>query len=487
MPQQIIQNLESGLVVRTKINENFTELYGAAEGSILYDSTYGVVADGVTDDSAATNAFLAALTERGGVGVMKPGPRLFASQVTWDRSFPDVTSTAKLVANGVVVKTSHSGTALRINGSPGDFLWTEVEGLVVNEQTNSTSIGGIEQVNTACVVLRNCHNQSNGDVMTSNYKPYWIRNADPLDQDTGSFWTWHLNCSVRRTGTTFLNNAVTLQGAANATTISGCNYSGVVDGVKFANEPGGIDYLANGCTIIDTAFEAASGNAVRVIGNAGQTFQGFKLIGGRCESVTGAVLSLEGLTTSSGRPPMVFMPTVDTTVGAIVNNPNNINVDVTYIDTDITTPRMEQTGGGKIIRSQSAASDVLELQTANIDSGLRLTNIDGTTVYGWLRPISGGMELAARAAGSQTLALTSVRGISGTGTRAANLRGTATLAAATSLVVSLPTAEADSTYFVYLTPRAANGGCWVSARGTTSFTINFNASYTGNVDWLLVR
>jgi hypothetical protein len=454
----------------------------------LYDVSYGVVADGVTNDSAAQNAFLAALSARGGVGIMKPGPRLFGSQVTWNRAFPTVTSNALLIADGVIVKTTHNGTAFRINGSPGEFLWTELRGLTVNEQTNSTSKGGIEQVNTACVVLRNCHNRSNGDVMTASYKPYWIRQADPLVPDTGSFWTWHLNCSVRRTGTTYLNNAVVLQGSANATTIQGGVYSGVSDGVKFQNEPGGTPYLANGCTILDSAFEGITGNAVRVAGNVGQqTALGLRIIGGRFETIGGAVLSLEGATANTPRCPSVFMPAVDTTVGAIVNNPNNLNVDINFIDTDRTTQSIEQTGAGKIIRSQFAVNDVLDLQTANTGSGLRISNISGSDNYGWLRAISGGLELAGNVAASFFLKLSGVAGISGTATRSNNLRGTVALVAVSSQVVTFPVAEPNATYFVYLTPRAVNGGCWVSARGTADFTINFNAAYTGNVDWLLIR
>jgi hypothetical protein len=141
-----------------------------------------------------------------------------------------------------------------------------------------------------------------------------------------------------------------------------------------------------------------------------------------------------------------------------------------------------------VLESVTATNDILDLRAANVNSGLSLSNNTGSTLYGWCRYVASGvLELAGNAASSIGLALSAVRGISGTATRANNLRGVATFAGTTSLVVTLPIAETDSTYFVYLSPRVANGGCWVSARGTTTFTINFNAAYTGGVDWLLVR
>jgi len=64
MAQQIINNGESGLSVRTKINENFAEVYGA----VVFAPGVG---DGTTDDTAAINAGASAAT--GGLLRLVPG------------------------------------------------------------------------------------------------------------------------------------------------------------------------------------------------------------------------------------------------------------------------------------------------------------------------------------------------------------------------------------------------------------------------------
>jgi len=79
-----------------------------------------------------------------------------------------------------------------------------------------------------------------------------------------------------------------------------------------------------------------------------------------------------------------------------------------------------------------------------------------------------------------------VAGISGTGTPANNLRGTATFAAATSVAVSFATAEPDASYLVALGGNAA-GYCWVTAKGTGGFTINCSAANSNSTDWHLLR
>lgn len=53
MAQQTLNNGETGLVIRDKINENFTELYDSASVSV---KEYGAVGDGATDDTVALQA-----------------------------------------------------------------------------------------------------------------------------------------------------------------------------------------------------------------------------------------------------------------------------------------------------------------------------------------------------------------------------------------------------------------------------------------------
>lgn len=56
MSQQTINNLETGLVVRDKINDNFSELYANSAETKSLKAVYGAVGDGVTDDTTAITA-----------------------------------------------------------------------------------------------------------------------------------------------------------------------------------------------------------------------------------------------------------------------------------------------------------------------------------------------------------------------------------------------------------------------------------------------
>jgi hypothetical protein len=65
MAQQVINNGESGFAVRTKLNENFAEVY-AKTGYVRDMRDFGVEADGVADDTAAINNAIDAMETQGG-------------------------------------------------------------------------------------------------------------------------------------------------------------------------------------------------------------------------------------------------------------------------------------------------------------------------------------------------------------------------------------------------------------------------------------
>jgi hypothetical protein len=80
-----------------------------------------------------------------------------------------------------------------------------------------------------------------------------------------------------------------------------------------------------------------------------------------------------------------------------------------------------------------------------------------------------------------------VRGLSGTATAAANLRGQVTFASAATATVTFGAAEANASYFVSISGNA-NETFWVTAKGTGGFTLNSsNATSTAVVDWHLIR
>ena len=82
-------------------------------------------------------------------------------------------------------------------------------------------------------------------------------------------------------------------------------------------------------------------------------------------------------------------------------------------------------------------------------------------------------------------------GLSGTNTAANNLRGTASFSAATTSTVTFAVNEPDASFFVSVTftsdPGATNTRYWVSAKGTTGFTVNVPVNTSASYDWHLIR
>lgn len=477
------------LVGFTQAGSGITTTVATTLDNVIYDTSFGVVADGVTDDSAAQNAFLAALTARGGVGIMKPGPRLFASQVFIDRLQP---KSVTLLGYGVKIKTTHAGSAFQVKNGY-DFYATEICGLNVEETANATSLAAFEQMATRNVCWRDCYCSTSGDVVGASYAGFWLHNLTPLDDNSGCFWTYFPGSGVRRTGVAYLNAGVKLQGAANSTHFDGLKLTGVADAIKIVAEVGG-SYLSNGVFVTGASIEGVTGNAVRIIGSATalRCPGGIVIANSRFESIAGSVLSMEVCTVSSYRYPDLTLNAIDGTVapGAVplVNNPNNLRYSLRYNDETRTEANYMVVANGQIIESLSAANDILELRAANTNSGLSIRDYDGSPTFVWLRRIASAVvELSSYIAGGISLYLAGVGGISATVTRANNLRGVEALAGVATKAVTFGTAETDASYFVQLTPSAANGGCWVTAKGVGGFTINFNAAFTGNVDWFLVR
>jgi hypothetical protein len=93
--------------------------------------------------------------------------------------------------------------------------------------------------------------------------------------------------------------------------------------------------------------------------------------------------------------------------------------------------------------------------------------------------------------GLQTSVINDVLAMVESATAAAGtLKGTASIAAATSVAVTFDDALSTDEYNVQLTALEDNsveGPLWVSDKLTTGFTINIGASWTGDVDWVVRR
>lgn len=85
-----------------------------------------------------------------------------------------------------------------------------------------------------------------------------------------------------------------------------------------------------------------------------------------------------------------------------------------------------------------------------------------------------------------------IEGVSSTGVRANNMRGTKLLDGTTPTTVTFATDgtgvnEVNATYFVQVTCGENETSAWVTAKATTGFVINTSGPHTSNCDWLLTR
>jgi hypothetical protein len=97
-----------------------------------------------------------------------------------------------------------------------------------------------------------------------------------------------------------------------------------------------------------------------------------------------------------------------------------------------------------------------------------------------------GMQIAGTLSPYRPLTIKGLRGLSQSDTSAANLAGTSSFVAATSRIVTFSIAEADANYLIFLMPQA-NQKLWISARTTTTFTVESDVSSSNGFGWLLVR
>jgi hypothetical protein len=444
------------------------------------DADFGVVADGVTDDSAATQAFFDYVTDIGGFARMVPGPRLFASQVVLDRL--DKENSLTIEADGVTIKTDGAITALKIAGGNVPYP-TRIVGLNVTDD-NTDSPAGFEQERTANVTWENCTVTSNGDVYDgSGYAGWWLHQEDAEDGDTGCFWTRFPGSFVRRTGSDYLPKAVLLEGACNATDFYGFGFGGVIDGIVLTNPSGSLNYLSNGVNVIGAWIEGVSGKAIRVIGDSGQQFPMGLVVGFNRLEAIGTVLSMEGCTISAYEPPQLTVRHLATDVTTLINNPNSLEINLDVSSEVRSEKSRAVAGAGFVLRELTSSTDVLDLDAGNVGRGLRF-RVNGAAM-GRLRPYSSGkLEMAGE--GNYEWHIRNLRGISSTDTHSENLSGYATIGGGGSVSVSFPVAEANTSYAIMLgllsTTRAAVS---FENRSTSGFTIYGPAGEV--VFWMLVR
>lgn len=455
---------------------------------------FGAIGNGVADDSAALNAFFAALnTANGGFGLIPPGTYKCNSQVSANVAYFNRTH---IQAAGARFKPTHSGSGLNIVGvSDAGGGGVTIHGLVIDVQGNTTTTLGFDVAEGRYTVLENCFIEY--DIAHADFVPFQFRNRIADNDDTGSVWCSMINSTARqRTGNPahYVDTIVRLQGQANAFTALLCHFQTTKKaGVTVTTQPGGLNTNSNGVTLQNCHFEGVEDGVFFDI-DSDSSPDGLVIAGCRFESMSNAMLKVRG-TSYAGQQPPCFVANkfaVGTTEKYIDWSPMTAVTSWNSLDLAQGAPN-DQTGMGERCHNQPITyksftnlRDVAAFHAYG-GHGVGLFEQSGATKAGSWTVRGAGGSILTGADASNPLLLQRVAGLSANATEARNLGGTATLASGTAAVVFPFLAEPDASYRLFLSGNANETLRWGN-KATTGFTItSSNGASTATVDWLLVR
>lgn len=484
-------------------------------GSVMFDTEFGVVADGVTDDAAATNAFFAALMASNVTrAVMRPGNRLFLSDVTCDRT--GVARAIHIDATGVSIATSGSvDYAIRIKGSYPPYRFT-LSGLNVDDPNASCDIGILlEQASNVrlpgCTVTSNVSAKPTPGAGSYGYKAVALKEThfaapDASHPDTGCFWFRGEDIGIRISGNDLLSPtefdltvkkviAFYLEGAQNAFRLEGASIANVYAGVAFANVTGQSDGVAVGA-FIAADFEDVTYPVLHLRRDGQPLPQGLIVDFSGFESVDTVLMAVNVQTPGNtdfganySKPVLGPDNTYIPTVTKLVDGPAGIlnNVDIARTGTTRDERTLNYSKRGHRLRSDDTTYDTLTLEIGNVGTraGLGIETAVGALLGGFRYVASGVMELFGAVGNGVHLTLSGVVGISTSTTRANNLAGSATATGAATTAVWTFTGgnETDTNYTVTYcpvsktaTPAAGSNRVATVTKAVGSVTLNLEAA-----------
>jgi hypothetical protein len=461
---------------------------------------FGAVGNGSTDDTAAVQAAIDRVEALGGNLLFPPGRYLFGSQVTINRTFAPSGSNfvgeRNLIISGygAEIRTTGAITAFDVRGGWIPNHTCLLEGFTIYHRGNTQAVGGIRMIGTPLVTCREVSVVVSSS-LPAGYAAFSMENSTPSNPDTGCFWNLIDQCTVRPWSGAegSCTYGVKLMGAANATTLRNNTFNGSDTHIILMAHPGET-YVSNSVNIDGNFFEGpASATAIDIVGTGflGQYHvSGTRVTNNRFEAIDTAV-SLSGTGTTVQLPTYMSGNYADTSVPNYLVNPLDIPVvmlDFALVGSPMGPAKMVNQEG-IIVESQDNSYDAITVVPANLGRGIVLQRNDGVNL-GSLRYSNSaggiGMQIAGSLSPYRPLTIKGLRGISQSDTSANNLAGTSSFSASTSRVVSFPVAEADANYLIFLEARA-NQKLWVSARTTTTFTVESDVSSSNVFGWLLVR
>jgi hypothetical protein len=460
---------------------------------------FGADPTGATDSAAKVQAAIDTVETLGGALYFPPGKYLFQSQVTINRTYAssggNFVGERNLIISGygAEIRTTGAITAFDVRGGWLPNHNCLIEGFTIYHRDNSQAVGGIRMIGAGLVTCREV-SVVVSSLLPAGYGAFMFENVTPADPDTGCFWCLIDQCSIRPWSGSegFCDYGVKIVGAANALTLRNNTFSGSDVHVIIAPHVGQT-YTANSVNIDGNFFEGpVTSKGIRLTG-AAVTYHisGARITNNRFEAIDTAVL-LDGTGTTVQLPTYMSGNYADTSVTTYISN--SLNIPMIVLDFDVVGaamgPAKMVNQQGVVVENQNSSFHPLTLKAPNLNRGLQLQTEVGL-VLGSLRRsnVAGGSGM--QLAGSYTpdyrpLTLVGCQGIAARDTSANNLAGTATFSAATTVAVTLPVAEPDANYLIFISS-PANRTHWITSQTASGFTINASASNSDTVGWLLIR
>lgn len=460
---------------------------------------FGAVGDGVTDDAAAVQAAIDTVETLGGHLVFPPGKYLFGSQVTINRTYAasgsNFVGERNLIISGygAEIRTTGAITAFDVRGGWLPNHNCLIEGFTIYHRGNTQAVGGIRMIGAGLVTCKEVSVVVSSS-LPAGYAAFSLENATPSNPDTGCFWCLIEQCSVRPWAGAegFVTYGVKAMGAANALTLRNNTFSGSNTHVILMPHSGQT-YSPNSVNIDGNFFEGPVSAIGIELNGAAVTYHvtGTRITNNRFEAINTAV-TLTGTGTTVQLPTYMSGNYADTAVTNYVVN--SLNIPLVMLDFVITGSAMGAAKmvnqAGVTIEAQNSSFEPLTLIPANLNRGLALKTQAGTTLGSIVYSNAAG-GVGMQLAGSWTpnyrpLTIKGCQGIAARDTAANNLAGVATFSSGTTVSVTFPVAETNSSYLIFI-DSPANITHWVTSKSTTGFTINASASNSNTVGWLLVR
>ncbi|MDI3560238.1 hypothetical protein [Bradyrhizobium sp. Arg816] len=315
----------------------------------LFASEFGAVGDDTTNDYAALQAFINAVASSGKEGRFDSGKKYFVSGADLTITNGAGNNGFTLIGYGAQLRTDPTQfrVGLRIT-RPTYFGFrveeariTLIEGLSFNAFQDANAQWGIDATGVINLVLRNLTFTSGADGGTApnvNYAAIRLQQTNTTDGDTGCFWIEVENCRFKGGGTG-MPNAIRMEGAINAVSITKNNFANVDTPIRFVGADTSVDTAAgatvgNGIKILDNSFEGIIEGIKfngRTTGTNKTRIVGLIIQNNRIESVNalGAFFQYSGLNLDSETPPILgpnYLSSGDW--GRYILNTNALTIDV---------------------------------------------------------------------------------------------------------------------------------------------------------------